>query len=106
MRPCRERGMSAPTNPATPSNALANALAHADHHRTVLAKSHARFSTTAPPAPPPALTCPWCDRSLNYEHSHIGGVSSRHAEQWDYYLCPTCGSFQYRQRTRQLRRVH
>jgi hypothetical protein len=40
-----------------------------------------------------------------YEHSHVGGVSQRHPEQWDYYRCSACGRFQYRQRTRKLRRV-
>jgi hypothetical protein len=43
---------------------------------------------------------------LTYERSHIGGVSERNSEQWDYYECPSgCGTFQYRQRTRKLRRV-
>jgi hypothetical protein len=32
-------------------------------------------------------------------------VSARFSEQWDYYDCSTCGAFQYRQRTRKLRRV-
>ena len=73
--------------------------------RTTLSKSHQRFPTTAPPTTPPALTCPSCDRPLKYEHSHVGGVSDRHAEQWDYFTCPACGTFQYRQRTRKLRRV-
>jgi predicted RNA-binding Zn-ribbon protein involved in translation (DUF1610 family) len=61
--------------------------------------------TTQPPLKPPALTCPSCDRHLTYEESYVGGVSQRHAEQWDYYDCPVCGRFQYRQRTRKLRRV-
>ncbi len=74
--------------------------------RTMLAKSHARFSTSAPPAPPPVLRCPGCDRTLDYQHSYVGGVSRRHPEQWDYYRCATCGTYQYRQRTRKLRRVH
>ena len=66
-----------------------------------------RTQTTTPPAPPPPqLICPRCDRPLTYEHSHIGGVSRRHAEQWDVYTCPAaCGTFEYRQRTRRLRRV-
>lgn len=42
---------------------------------------------------------------LQYERSHIGGVSHVHAEQWDDYECAACGTFQYRQRTRKLRRV-
>ncbi len=74
--------------------------------RTTLTKAHARFSTTAPPASPPALRCPSCDRSLDYDHSYVGGVSSRHAEQWDFYTCSTCGTFRYRQRTRKLHKLH
>jgi len=74
--------------------------------RHSLSKSFPRFDTTTPPAAPPALMCPSCDRSLTYNHSHVGGVSERHREQWDYYSCPTCGAtLQYRQRTRKLRRV-
>jgi hypothetical protein len=77
------------------------------HERhTSHAKAHLRTRTTTPPALPPLLTCPSCDRRLKYEHSHIGGVSRRHAEQWDAYRCPaSCGTFEYRQRTRKLRRV-
>jgi CheY-like chemotaxis protein len=74
-------------------------------HCTVLVKSHSRFTTTTPPASPPSLICPSCDRPLAYDRSHIGGVSERQPEQWDYYTCPACGAFQYRQRTRKLRRV-
>jgi CheY-like chemotaxis protein len=99
-----ERGTSAPTSTAALSNGSARARAHSDEHHTALAKTHQRFQTTAPPTPPPALTCPACDRSLKYDHSHVGGVS-RQPEQWDYYICSTCGTFQYRQRTRKLRRV-
>ena len=73
--------------------------------RTSQAKAHLRTQTTTPPAPPPPLTCPSCDGPLKYEHSHVGGVSRRHAEQWDAFTCPTCGMFEYRQRTRKLRRV-
>jgi CheY-like chemotaxis protein len=64
------------------------------------------FSTTSPPAAPPALTCPSCNGPLTYERSHVGGVSHRDPDQWDYYSCPAfCGSFQYRQRTRTTRAV-
>jgi two-component system, chemotaxis family, chemotaxis protein CheY len=75
------------------------------HPRMVLAKSHPRFRTTLPPKPPPALRCPSCDVSLAYDHSHVGGISVRNSEQWDYYVCATCGTFQYRPRTRKLRHV-
>jgi len=69
-------------------------------------KAHQRFATTLPPASPPALLCPSCDRALRYQHSHVGGVSDHYPEQWDYFVCPGgCGVFQYRQRTRRVRRV-
>jgi len=68
-------------------------------------KAFVRFDTTHPPLMPPPLHCPLCDGPLRYVRSHVGGVSSRHAEQWDYFECPSCGAFQYRQRTRKLRAV-
>jgi CheY-like chemotaxis protein len=71
--------------------------------RTVLAKAHLRTTTTSPAVAPPPLTCPSCDRPLTYVQSHIGGVSERHSEQWDYFTCSACGGFQYRHRTRKLR---
>jgi CheY-like chemotaxis protein len=64
-----------------------------------------RFTRPTPATPPVALRCPSCDRRLAYDRSHIGGVSDRHREHWHYYTCPACGAFQYRQRTRKLRRV-
>jgi CheY-like chemotaxis protein/uncharacterized C2H2 Zn-finger protein len=70
--------------------------------RTTLSKSYERFTTTTPPTAPPALTCPRCDRLLEYEQSHIGGVNARNREQWDMFVCPVCGAFQYRHRTRRL----
>jgi CheY-like chemotaxis protein len=66
-------------------------------------RSHKRYDTTQPPAAPPALRCPSCDLELAYGFSHIGGVSAREAEQWDYYTCAgSCGQFRYRHRTRKL----
>jgi two-component system, cell cycle response regulator DivK len=74
--------------------------------RKPLSRAYKRHDTTAPPIDPPALICPTCDQPLVYQRSHIGGVSARHSEQWDYYLCPgSCGTFQYRQRTRKLRKL-
>jgi len=88
---------------AGPTESYARSDAERRHS---LSKSFPRFNTTSPPSAPPALMCPSCDRSLSYDHSHVGGVSERHREQWDYYSCPTCGAtLQYRQRTRKLRRV-
>jgi DNA-binding response OmpR family regulator len=70
--------------------------------------SHAQFrrDTTTPPITPPVLICPQCDQPLTYTRSHIGGVSERHPEQWDYFECQAgCGTFQYRERTRKLRKA-
>ena len=71
----------------------------------MLSRAHQRMTTTTPPCMPPKLTCPKCDTALIYDHSFVGGVSERHQEQWDYYTCSSCGTFQYRQRTRKLRHV-
>jgi CheY-like chemotaxis protein len=74
--------------------------------RIRLSKACARFATTNPPAKPPSIVCPSCDGPLTYEQSYVGGVSDKHREQWDEYTCPAaCGTFQYRQRTRKLRRI-
>ncbi len=75
-------------------------------HRVALSRAHLRHDTTTPPLPPPALVCPACDQPLDYQRSHVGGVSARNSEQWDYFECPHgCGTFQYRARTRKLRKV-
>lgn len=74
--------------------------------RKMLNSSLDRRDTTSPPLQPPVLQCPDCDQPLRYVRSHIGGVSVLNAEQWDYYECASgCGTFQYRERTRKLRRV-
>src|SRR5439155_14536287 len=71
-----------------------------------LVRSHNRCQTDSPPLPPLQLTCPECEATLRYEHSHIGGVSANNSEQWDYFRCPSgCGSYQYRQRTHKIRKV-
>ena len=76
------------------------------HRRQTLKKAHHRGDTISPPLVPPRLVCPSCDRPLSYQRRHIGGVSSKHTEQWDYYECERgCGTFQYRERTRKLRKV-
>jgi DNA-binding response OmpR family regulator len=64
-----------------------------------------RELTTSPPLVAPTLSCPSCDRALTYVVSHTGGVNDRHPEQWDYFSCSACGAFQYRHRTRKLRRL-
>jgi CheY-like chemotaxis protein len=74
--------------------------------RTILSRTHNRMDTTEPPIAPPTLVCPNCDQVLRYQRSHVGGVSVRHPEQWDYFDCANgCGTFQYRERTRKLKRV-
>ena len=80
--------------------------ARAIRSRTPLSRTFHRHTTVAPPLSPPTLVCPTCDTPLVYQDSHIGGVSAHHQEQWDYYECPAnCGRFQYRQRTRKLRKL-
>jgi DNA-binding response OmpR family regulator len=75
-------------------------------HQRALSQLLARYETITPPIAPPDLVCPLCDRVLVYQKSHLGGVSERHPEQWDYFACSIgCGTFQYRQRTRRLRKI-
>ena len=58
-----------------------------------LSKAHRRHVTSHPPAHPPELVCPSCLRVLVYERSYVGGVNTRHMEQWDTFSCRECGSF-------------
>jgi CheY-like chemotaxis protein len=64
-----------------------------------------RGLTSTPPASVPQLLCPTCDLPLAYQKSYVGGVNEKRAEQWDYFACAKCGVFQYRHRSRRLRRV-
>jgi len=74
--------------------------------RRRMSKSLPRLMTTTPPLQPPAAICPACDRPLTYRHSHVGGVSNRQPEQWDWFICSrSCGAFEYRHRTRSLRQL-
>jgi CheY-like chemotaxis protein len=73
--------------------------------RVAKVRAHERYVTRQPPLLPPPLKCPLCDISLQYDRSHVGGVSDRHPEQWDSFVCATHGVFQYRHRTRKLRRM-
>lgn len=89
-----------------PGPAVADQLAtpSTEPRRKALTRTHIRQWTTTPPMRPPALVCPRCDTPLTYMQSHVGGVSVRRPEQWDYFSCPQgCGEFQYRQTTRVLR---
>ena len=66
----------------------------------------ARPQTDPPHFTPPAALCPACEGPMRYLRSHMGGVGRRLREQWDYFECASgCGTFQYRQRTRKLRKV-
>jgi RNase P subunit RPR2 len=58
-------------------------------------------TTTRPDPAPDALWCPHCDSPLVYRETVFGGVQP--PERWDYYTCHSCGTFQYRPRTRRLR---
>jgi len=74
-------------------------------HARANSRRYERYRTTTPPQAPPALRCPQCDGALHYEDSYVGGVTQKFAEQWDRFRCPSgCGTFQYRHRTRSLRR--
>jgi predicted RNA-binding Zn-ribbon protein involved in translation (DUF1610 family) len=59
--------------------------------------------TKHPHTPAPELLCPSCEEELRYHATVYGGVQP--PERWDQYACPTCGQFEFRQRTRKLRSV-
>ena len=114
MRRCVEMSRALKRRPATarlhadqqPAPSAAPPEARQVPTRVPLSRTFNRHSTISPPSPPPVLVCPSCDTPLDYQDSHIGGVSEHHREQWDYYACPAhCGRFQYRQRTRKLRKL-
>lgn len=87
-----EAASAALRDPAATGRALKNATAFR------------RFDTGSRPHDVPNLVCPSCGRVLSYLQSRVGGVNSRHPEQWDLFVCQsTCGSFEYRHRTRKLR---
>jgi len=73
--------------------------------RRILSHVHHRATTSTPQVAPPQLQCPTCDTILAYQRTHLGGVNEQFAERWDYFSCARCGIFQYRHRTRGLRRV-
>ena len=76
------------------------------HRRAMMSHVHNRRETTTPPVSAPPLVCPARDQPLKNVKSSIGGVSIRRQEQWDYLECSGgCSTFQYRRRTRKLRRV-
>ena len=57
--------------------------------------------TSTPEIGAPTLMCPRCDSLLNYKETVISGVKP--IERWDYFHCPSCGPYVYRERTRMLR---
>ena len=59
--------------------------------------------TLTPDPPPPQLRCPGCDEPLEYRETVLSGVKP--PERWDQFHCRACGRFEYRHRTRQLRRA-
>jgi two-component system cell cycle response regulator DivK len=74
--------------------------------KSAMSRAGKRQDTTIPPAAPPVLVCPSCHQFLIYQRSHVGPIGARQGEQWDYFECAAgCGAFQYRQRTKSLRRV-
>jgi CheY-like chemotaxis protein len=102
-----EGHLDAPPGNETPPRVLSEPTSVPPRDRSkFLIRAHRRFETSLPPVAPPPLRCPSCDHPLQYVRSYVGGVSARLSEQWDYYTCHSaCGTFQYRQRTRRLRRI-
>jgi CheY-like chemotaxis protein len=92
-RPMPTPGVASPNDAVTPLPSP---------RRGGQSKAFVRYVTMTPPLAPPPMLCPTCDHPLVYEQSRIGGVSERYREQWDRYTCVTCGTFQYRHRTRTL----
>jgi hypothetical protein len=63
----------------------------------------ARITTNQQDSAPSWLRCLICDASLDFVHSIEGGVVP--VERWDRYECRRCGgAFEYRHRTRVLKR--
>ena len=107
-------------DPLTPAAALSKSIEEIDRARDLMAQagtaqgrlrqtlSHTRqpVAAVARPFQAPALRCPSCDEPLIHERSFVGGVNDRSMEQWDYFKCADgCGAFQYRHRTKKLRRL-
>ena len=69
--------------------------------RSVRRTRRSAVFTSAPAIPAPKLLCPNCDVALAYRQTVISGVKP--IERWDYFYCPACGPYVYRERTRTLR---
>jgi hypothetical protein len=63
--------------------------------------THSVQVTTSPDPAAPHLCCPACSRPLEYRRTVVSGRQP--VERWDYFECLTCGRFQYRHRTRNVR---
>ena len=115
VKPCLPASLVAAlrrvTDPTRPSNHSSDPPASGagpdeGGKRRTLSRAHQRGRTTMPPTRPPTLHCPMCTAIVTYDYSYCGGVSVRNPEQWDYVVCPSgCGAFEYRHRTRKLRRM-
>src|SRR5262249_35349943 len=86
---------------------LARVVDVSDEAKAATAAADQRDRDRVPGRPrPPDVLCPSCDTPLRHIRSHVGGVGKFRHEQWDYFECAAgCGTFQYRQRTRKLRKV-
>jgi CheY-like chemotaxis protein len=88
------------------SSELIDASRKAALTRLRQSRARERAVPAVPALPPPVLNCAGCDLPLRYLRSHMGGATVVHAEQWDDFECPGCGAmFQYRHRTRKVRKV-
>jgi hypothetical protein len=70
-----------------------------------MAKIRAAHVTREPDSPAPRLVCPSCDHQLTFISTVVSGVQP--IEYWDRLVCATWGgNFEYRRRTRKLRRTN
>ena len=81
------------------SNGDGNGNGHEDGRRRRSKRSP--IFTTTPEVEAPPLRCPNCGSPMNYKQTVISGVKP--IERWDYFQCPACGPYVYRERTRTLR---
>jgi hypothetical protein len=62
------------------------------------------YVTATPETAPPVVICESCEKPLTFIHATIGRVQP--VERWDSYASKRCGTgFEYRHRTRRLRRI-
>jgi DNA-binding response OmpR family regulator len=64
-----------------------------------------RATATAPQRAIAGPPCPDCGAALTFDRTHTTRVGRR-TEQWVHYRCRRgCGEFEYRQRTRKMRKI-